>query len=54
MHPFCHGSDEEMGSESLVKEAMSKNDVERVYGDGSYDSRANFNLLAVNGIDPAI
>jgi hypothetical protein len=41
-------------TESLVKEAMSKNDVERVYGDGSYDSRANFNLLASNGIDPAI
>src|SRR5437867_2204982 len=43
-------------TESLVKkEAMSKNDVERVYGDdGSYDSRANFNLLAANGIDPAI
>jgi hypothetical protein len=41
-------------TEALVEEAMSKNDVERVYGDGSYDSRANFNLLAANGIDPAI
>ncbi|MGH9919709.1 MAG: IS5 family transposase [Nitrososphaerales archaeon] len=41
-------------TEPLVKEAMSKNDVERVYGDGAYDSRANFNLLASNGIDPAI
>ena len=25
-----------------------------IYGDGAYDSRANFNLLASNGIDPAI
>jgi stalled ribosome alternative rescue factor ArfA len=41
-------------TEALVEEAMLKNDVERVYGDGSYDSRANFNLLAANGIDPAI
>ena len=41
-------------TESLVQEAMSKNDVERVYGDGAYDSRANFNLLAANGIDPVI
>jgi len=38
----------------LVQEAMSKNDVEKVYGDGAYDSRANFNLLASNHIDPAI
>ena len=41
-------------TESLVQEAVSKNDVERVYGDGAYDSRANFNILASNGIDPAI
>jgi len=41
-------------TESLVQEAMSKNDVERVYGDGAYDSRANFNLLAANSIDPVI
>ena len=41
-------------TEPLVKEAMSKNDVEKVYGDGAYDSRANFNLLASNGIDPVI
>lgn len=38
----------------LVEEAMSKNGVERVYGDGAYDSRVNFNLLASNGIDTAI
>lgn len=38
----------------LVEEAMNKNGVERVYGDGAYDSRVNFNLLASNGIDPAI
>ena len=41
-------------TEPLVEEAMRKNDVERVYGDGAYDSRANFNLLATNDIDPAI
>ena len=28
--------------------------MERVYGDGAYDRRANFNLLASNGIDPVI
>ncbi len=33
---------------------MSKNDVDRAYGDGAYDSRANFNLLDANHIDPAI
>ena len=41
-------------TEPLMKEAMSKNDVEKVYGDGAYDSRANFNLLASDGIDPVI
>jgi len=38
----------------LVQEAMAKNDIKRVYGDGAYDSRANFNFLASSGIDPAI
>jgi hypothetical protein len=33
---------------------MVKNKVGRVYGDGAYDSRANFNFLAKNHIDPAI
>lgn len=41
-------------TELLVKEAMAKNDVTRVYGDGAYDSRANFNLLASSHIDPVI
>ena len=41
-------------TQALVQEAMAKNDVERVYADGAYDRRANFNLLASNGIDPAI
>jgi hypothetical protein len=41
-------------TEPLVQEAMSKNDVERALGDGAYDSRANFNLLASNDIDPVI
>jgi len=41
-------------TEPLVQEAMAKNDVERALGDGAYDSRANFNLLASNDIDPAI
>ena len=40
--------------EPLVKEAMSKNTVGRAYADGAYDSRANFNFLASNRIDPAI
>jgi hypothetical protein len=41
-------------TEPLVREAMVKNEIARVYGDGAYDSRANFNLLASNGIDPVI
>jgi len=41
-------------TEPLLKEAMSKNNVDRAYGDGAYDSRANFNFLAANHIDPAI
>jgi stalled ribosome alternative rescue factor ArfA len=45
---------DESQTEPLVQEAISKNKVERVFGDGAYDSRANFNLLASNGIDPAI
>jgi Transposase DDE domain len=41
-------------TESLVLEAMAKNDVARAYADGAYDSRANFNLLESAGIDPVI
>jgi hypothetical protein len=41
-------------TEPLVQEAMSRNEISRVYGDGAYDSRANFNLLASNKIDPVI
>jgi hypothetical protein len=41
-------------TEALVDEAMAKNDVERAYMDGAYDRRANFDLLASHGIDPAI
>ncbi len=41
-------------TEPLLREAMSKNSIERAYGDGAYDSRANFNFLAANHIDPAI
>lgn len=41
-------------TEPLVKAAVSKNEVERAYAEGAYDRRANFNLLASNGIDPAI
>jgi IS5 family transposase len=40
--------------EPLVQQAMVKNRVDRAYADGAYDSRANFNFLASNGIDPAI
>lgn len=35
-----------IGRKPLVQEAMSKNVVGRVYGDGAYDSRADFDLLA--------
>jgi hypothetical protein len=38
----------------LVHDAMAKNSIGRVYGDGAYDARANFNLLDANSIDPAI
>ena len=41
-------------TEVLVQEAVAKNDVDRAYADGAYDSRADFNLLASYGIDPAI
>lgn len=41
-------------TEPLVQEAMAKNGVARVYGDGAYGSRANFDFLASKGIDPAI
>src|SRR3990170_7140142 len=41
-------------TEPLIREAMSKNSVDRAYGDGAYDSRANFNFLSTNRIDPAI
>src|ERR1022692_4352127 len=39
-------------TEPLVKEAMSKNDVESVYGDGAYDRRGEINLLPPNADDP--
>jgi ribosome biogenesis protein Tsr3 len=35
-------------TESLVLEAMAKNDVERAYADGAYDSRANLSLLEIS------
>lgn len=40
--------------EPLVQQAMIKNKIDRAYADGAYDSRASFNFLASNGIDPAI
>ena len=45
---------DESQTKPLLEEAMSKNSVKRAYGDGAYDSRANFNFLAANRIDPAI
>jgi len=45
---------DESQTKLLLEEAMSKNSVERAYGDGAYDSRANFNFLTANRIDPAI
>ena len=41
-------------TESLVQEAMSKNDVKRASETEPTTPRANFNLLASNGIDPVI
>jgi IS5 family transposase len=41
-------------AKDLVNGALSKNNVERLYGDGAYDSRDIFNFLVEKGIDPAI
>lgn len=41
-------------TEHLLQNAMIRNKIDRAYADGAYDSRANFNFLASNGIDPAI
>jgi hypothetical protein len=41
-------------TEALILEAIAKNDIDRAYADGAYDSRANFNLLESTGIDPVI
>jgi hypothetical protein len=38
----------------LVKEASKKNKIAKLYGDASYDSRRNFNLLDELNIEPAI
>jgi hypothetical protein len=38
----------------LVKEAEKKGKVKKVLGDGAYDSKDNFNYLAMNGIVSAI
>ena len=40
--------------EPLVEESAQKTDVKRVLGDGAYDSRKNFTLLAGKNIDPVI
>jgi len=38
----------------LVKEVSKKNKIKKAYADTMYDSRKNFNLLKVKGIEPAI
>ena len=38
----------------LVKEAASKYDIDKVYGDKAYDNRNNFNLLEKINAEPAI
>jgi hypothetical protein len=38
----------------LVKEASKRNKVKKIYGDGMYDARRNFNLLDELEIEPAI
>src|SRR3989337_4466591 len=40
--------------EPLVEESAQKTDVKRVLGDGAYDSRKNFTLLAGKKLDPVI
>jgi len=40
--------------EPLVEESAQKTIVKRVLGDGAYDSRKNFTLLAGKNIDPVI
>lgn len=38
----------------LVEEALKVAPVEKVLGDGAYDSRSNFQFLSSNGIEPVI
>ena len=38
----------------LVKEAASKHDIDKVYGDKAYDNRNNFNTLDKINAEPAI
>jgi hypothetical protein len=38
----------------LVEDSAQKTDVKRVLGDGAYDSRKNFTMLAGKNIDPVI
>ena len=38
----------------LVKEAASKYDIDKVYGDKAYDNRNNFNILDKINAEPAI
>lgn len=40
--------------EKLVEESSKKVEKKGVIGDGAYDSRRNFNLLAEKGIEPVI
>jgi len=40
--------------ESLVEDSASRADLKKVIGDGAYDSKKNFRLLADKGIDPVI
>jgi hypothetical protein len=40
--------------ERLVDDSARKADVKQVMGDGAYDSRKNFRLLAERGIEPVI
>ncbi|CAD7768792.1 hypothetical protein FHEFKHOI_01790 [Candidatus Methanoperedenaceae archaeon GB50] len=39
----------------LVKQIKGRGgEISRVYGDGGYDSRENFNYLAENNVEPVI
>jgi len=52
-------TDEQVGDRKMLKPLVEQvkdrgGKISRVYGDGGYDSKENFNYLAGNGIEPVI